>query len=538
MFITLQLPFVDLRRFLRYPPNFVPNRQRNGNPGILDFENIAANEYLRFFGHYRLRTYVPKFKVRHVDESDTEDQWRILKLNDIWQEEYLYASTCRGLRFENLEKENIAKGKLSHPRVKIRALRFSPFDPSNNLWSPCVRMETGILFDVLKPLQDRELISALDEFLKLKVNVPKYERNGAGSTAIINRQMSKGGLLQQHATLAKLIVNGTVAQNVLRLHDNMILPGEALLSVHYSANEIQELPYNAISLPRKLTRDLRISFLTLQNPRIGVWMFEVPELYLRKKALAKKRETIRNNTIAIMRYWAELQAIIQLRSAVVNNSFEFLLKENEQLQDYVNNATRFLLSGSWHGADLDIIRNIINAHQLISPDRQLAVNEALKGFKRQIAEKLASIGIPLNNIFVSYSHRDKEFLPYIKGALEKIYKSYQVSYFDDTDISAGDEWERKIKDSLDNASVAILLISANFLQSKYIKTNELPIIEDRYRRGKLNIIPILVEGELLMKGFLGGLQFLNGNNPLSECSEEQKLDFMEKMTEKVLSFNK
>jgi hypothetical protein len=286
-----------------------------------------------------------------------------------------------------------------------------------------------------------------------------------------------------------------------------------------------------------LTRDAKISFHPLKNPRIGLWLFEVPELYLRKKTLAKKRETIRNNTIAIMRYWSELQAIIQLRNAVVNGSFEFFLRENKQLQDYVNNATRFLFSGSWHGADLEFIRNIINAHQLISPERQPAVNEALKEFRTQIAAKFASVGAGLTSVFVSYSHLDKEFLPYIQNAFERIYKSHQVAYFDDSYITAGDEWERRIKDSLANASVAILLTSENFLQSEYIKTIEQPAIVDRFQRGKLNIIPILVDGELPRQGFLSGLQFLNGNSPLSGCTEEQRLDFMAKMTEQVSSFS-
>jgi hypothetical protein len=232
----------------------------------------------------------------------------MLKLNDIWQEEYLYASTRRGLRFENLEKQSIFE-KLANPRVKIRALRFSPFDPANSLWSPCMRIETGILYDVLKPLYGNELITALAEFLRLKVSVPKYTRDGAGNAAIVNRQMSRSGLLQQHSTLAKLIVNGTTAQSVLRLHDNMILPGEPLLSVHYSPNEINELPDNVISLPKTLTRDVKISFHPLKNPRIGLWLFEVPELYLRKKPLRRKGKRSETTRLLSMRYWSNCRRL-------------------------------------------------------------------------------------------------------------------------------------------------------------------------------------------------------------------------------------
>ena len=535
MFITLQFPFVDLRRFLRYPPDFVPNRPNILNPGILDFERIAATEYVRSFGHYRLRGYVPNFNSERKYHTDEEDDWRLLNLRDIWQDEYLYASTRRALRFEALEKQQLLGGRLSRPRAKIRALRFSPFDSTNSLWSPCMRIETGILYHTPNPLEGNELVRALTEFMKLKVNVPVFEKDGAGRNAVVKKQLLKGVLFDQQLNLAKLIVNGTTAQNALRVHDNMILPGQPLLSVHYNADELASLPENVIPLPKALTRNAKISYHPLKGPRIGLWLFEVPSGFTKRKILVKKRETIRNNTIAIMRYWSELQAIIALRGAVATDSFEFVLKENKQMQDYVNNATKFLLSGSWHGADLDIIRNIISAHQLIAPDRQPQIDKTLKDFKRQIAEKLLAIGTVSPNIFVSYSHLDKEFLPALQNAFTTISKTQQIAYFDDTYIEAGEEWEQRIIHSLENASVAILLVSDNFLASQYVKTVERPKIVERYQRGKLTIIPILIDGEVPKQGFFSGLQFLNGNTPFSQSTEIEKTKTIELLIKKISS---
>lgn len=532
MFITLQLPFVDVRRFLKYQPKLVPPRIFKLEPDILDLKKIAKDEYVRCFGHYRERSYVPDFKSQ-IKVYLAEDSWRLINLNDIWQDESLYASTRRGLRFEALEKQSLLGGKLYSPRAKVRALRFSPFDPSKILWSPCMRIETGILFSVKEPLEENELIKALEEFLKLKVVVPVYDKDGSGKNATVKKHFQRGTLIGQQKALAGLMVSGTTAQDVLRVNDSMILPGEPLLSVHYEAGEIKSFPSNVIPLSKTLSGKLKISYHPLKSPRMGVWLFEVPATYLTKNTLAKKREAIRNNTIAIMRYWSELQAIIAFRNAIATDAFEFVVKDNSMLQEYVNNATNFLFMSDWHGADLDIVRNIINAHEFVLPDQQPAIGKAIKNFRRQVGEKFAAVGNIDPNIFVSYSHLDKEFLPMVQNAVTTLHKEKQIAYFDDTYINAGDEWEQRIKFSLENSSVAILLISQNFLASQYVTTIEQPKIIDRYQKGKLNIIAVLVSGELPGQGFLSRLQFLNANHPLANC-DEQKIKEISNALEKAI----
>lgn len=536
MFITLQFPFVDVRQFLKYPPDFVPNRPAILDPEITDFERIAKTDYVRCFGHYRLRGYIPTFKSLGRDDIPAEDEWKLLNLKDIWQDEYLYTSTKRALRFNQLEKQNLLDGKLCNPRAKVRALRFTPYDSTNLMWSPCMRIEIGILYDVPNPLKGSELLEAVVEFMKMKVNVPVYNRNGAGKNATVKKKMLSSTLMEHQNSLAKLLVSGTTAQHVLRVHQNMIVPGEPLISVHYSKDEIDDLPSNVISIPQKLTTKTKIGYHPLKNPRIGLWLFELPELWTKRKSVAIKRETIRNNTIAIMRYWAELQAIITLRNAVATNSFQFFIKGNKLLQSYVNDTTRFLLSGNWHGVQLDFIRNIINAHQLASPDRQPKNIGTINEFQRQIANKLINIGTGKSTIFVSYSHTDKEYLPLIQSVIATLNKEYQVAYFDDTYLQAGVEWERTIRNSLENASVAILLVSKGFLGSTYINEIEEPAINDRFLRGKLNIIPVLVNGTVPTQGFLSKLQFLNATDPLSTCTLDKKNTLMGALSKNIVSF--
>ena len=79
-------------------------------------------------------------------------------------------------------------------------------------------------------------------------------------------------------------------------------------------------------------------------------------------------------------------------------------------------------------------------------------------------------------------------------------------------------------------------ISKNFLASQYVATIEQPKIIDRYQRGKLNIIPVLVSGELPAGGFLSRLQFLNGNHPLDKCDDAKIKELIAALENAIRAF--
>lgn len=62
----------------------------------------------------------------------------------------------------------------------------------------------------------------------------------------------------------------------------------------------------------------------------------------------------------------------------------------------------------------------------------------------------------------------------------------------DTRIKTGQDWKREIALALDRASVAILLISADFLASEFIRNNELPPLLEAARTDGVKIMPVIL----------------------------------------------
>ena len=81
-----------------------------------------------------------------------------------------------------------------------------------------------------------------------------------------------------------------------------------------------------------------------------------------------------------------------------------------------------------------------------------------------------------DRVFVSYSHHDSEWLDKLHAVLGPDVRNGRIQYFDDRELAPGDPWYSEITGAIDHAKVAVLLVSPNFLASKFISDDELPRI--------------------------------------------------------------
>jgi TIR domain len=77
-------------------------------------------------------------------------------------------------------------------------------------------------------------------------------------------------------------------------------------------------------------------------------------------------------------------------------------------------------------------------------------------------------------VFLSYCHIDRRWLDRVLVHLKPLEDDSQLEIWSDRRIDAGDKWRLEIADAVSKAKVAILIVSADFIASKFIRTEELP----------------------------------------------------------------
>ena len=95
------------------------------------------------------------------------------------------------------------------------------------------------------------------------------------------------------------------------------------------------------------------------------------------------------------------------------------------------------------------------------------------------------------HVFVSYSHKDAYWMDALMPLLR--FTGVNVKPWSDKEIKPGQRWDKEIKDALAEMDVFIPLVSVRFAVSEYISKVESPIAEARYRKGEIEVLPVLVQ---------------------------------------------
>lgn len=96
------------------------------------------------------------------------------------------------------------------------------------------------------------------------------------------------------------------------------------------------------------------------------------------------------------------------------------------------------------------------------------------------------------NVFISYSHKDEAIKEKLEDHLSALVKKNVVSIWQDRLLLAGNEFDVEIKENISNADIILLLMSSNFMKSKYCSETELPIALEKHKQRTAIAIGVIV----------------------------------------------
>nr|NIO84980.1 tetratricopeptide repeat protein [Candidatus Aminicenantes bacterium]NIQ70892.1 tetratricopeptide repeat protein [Candidatus Aminicenantes bacterium]NIT26941.1 tetratricopeptide repeat protein [Candidatus Aminicenantes bacterium] len=131
----------------------------------------------------------------------------------------------------------------------------------------------------------------------------------------------------------------------------------------------------------------------------------------------------------------------------------------------------------------------------------------------------------MKRIFISYSHKDKEWKDRLVTQLKELEMQGVCRIWDDSQIPPGEDWKKEIEMAMDTADGAVLMISEDFLASDFIIKHEVPLILSK-KGDNFNVFPIIVKSCHWQKfKWLSDIQvFPPDGVPLIESSESEIKD--------------
>jgi GTPase SAR1 family protein len=141
-----------------------------------------------------------------------------------------------------------------------------------------------------------------------------------------------------------------------------------------------------------------------------------------------------------------------------------------------------------------------------------------------------------NNIFISYSHKDRIWLDKILSHIKVLNKEgIETLEWSDLNIKASQKWKKEIYNALESAKIGILLISTDFLNSDFIIDNELPLLLRNAETKGTKLIPVILRPCRFTKNIhLSQFQSINDPRlPLSKLKEYEQEEIMVELTNRI-----
>jgi len=135
--------------------------------------------------------------------------------------------------------------------------------------------------------------------------------------------------------------------------------------------------------------------------------------------------------------------------------------------------------------DSDVVE--LDVHELLNGVEIEAERERVRDSRRGVESRRAA------SIFVSYSHKDERQLNELKTHLSPLERQNLIDTWHDRRIVAGEEFGQKINENIESADVILLLVSADFIASKYCYEIEMKRALERHEKKEARVVPVIID---------------------------------------------
>jgi hypothetical protein len=111
-------------------------------------------------------------------------------------------------------------------------------------------------------------------------------------------------------------------------------------------------------------------------------------------------------------------------------------------------------------------------------------------------------------VFFSYAHKDEGLRNQLANHLSGLELQGVITGWYDRDIGAGKEWDGEIDTHLNTARIILLLISSDFMASRYCRDVEVTRAMERHKTGEAVVIPVILRPVLWENAPFSTLQAL------------------------------
>ncbi|MEN3615260.1 TIR domain-containing protein, partial [Plantactinospora sp. ZYX-F-223] len=309
----------------------------------------------------------------------------------------------------------------------------------------------------------------------------------------------------------------------------MIRKGEAALNVSFDeAERIVELAGGSLS-----TAQMLCWFLATQNDIVETQPTPTRVVHGLEDALSHLEFALR------MKYQKAVEAFASLDGERHQACIELLLRLSStdgvlHLDEVAGHQPELAIAIEAHllqrfpvGFDDEVLGEHlyldVRSRQLVVEDPQFLIY-----LRQQRRDELArAVGKRTlgrrNQVFISYSHRDADWLDRLKIHLSPLIRKGIVDVWADTRLNPGELWREELEAALSRARAAILIVTADFFASSFVQEVELPNLLEAARLDGCQVLPLIIKPSYFPYSEIGQFQAFNdAGRPLSGLTEHHQ----------------